>query len=96
MIEELNAIQPLSETEEHTGKKDKKEKHKRSPAFISYPAGHKGHPNAGVEVKLSSDELFSILFGPNSDVGVSNLQLFFPLLFPPNDMLGWDFCISFF
>ena len=91
MIEELNAIQPLSETEEHTGKKDKKEKHKRSPAFISYPAGHKGHPNAGVEVKLSSDELFSILFGPNSDVGVSSLQLVLLAAIPSKWYVGVRF-----
>ena len=63
MEQVLQDIMPLVEE-----KGDKKSK--KSPAFISYKEGHKGQHNPGIEVKLSSDDLFRILFGPHSKVGV--------------------------
>lgn len=63
MEQVLQSIMPFTEADARNGK--------TSPAFIPYKTGHKGHHNPGIEVNIGSDELFKILFGPHSPVGVS-------------------------
>lgn len=76
MEQVLQDIMPLTEAADS--------KSKKSPAFIPYKEGHKGQHNPGIEVKLSSDDLFRILFGPHSRVGVSSCFNLLPLLWDVN------------